>query len=121
MPTLTESVHTGEFLVSEGNNTLSREQIELAANLTLFSGTVLGKNTATDVYRPLDVDASDGSQMAAGLLYNNTTTGATGGEAVLIARSAEVDQSLLIWADAITDEQQATAIGELAAMDILLR
>ncbi len=58
MPTLTESVHTGEFLVSEGNNTISREQIELAPSLTLQSGTVLGKNTATDVYRPLDVDAS---------------------------------------------------------------
>ena len=121
MATLTESVHTGEFLVSEANNTLSREQVELAPDLMLYAGTVLGKNTATDVYSPLAPDADDGRQMAAGALYNNTQTGATGGEAVLIARSAEVDGSLLIWPDSITDEQKATAITELAALDIVLR
>ena len=53
MTTLTEYVHTGEFLVSEANNTLSREQVELAPSLSLFSGTVLRKNTSTDVYTPL--------------------------------------------------------------------
>ncbi|WP_281648974.1 head decoration protein [Parendozoicomonas sp. Alg238-R29] len=121
MATLKESVHTGEFLVSEGNNSISREQIELAPDLSLLSGTVLGKNTATNVYSPVLPEADDGSQMAAGILYNNATTYATGGEAVLIARSAEVDESLLIWPDSITDEQKATAITELAALDIILR
>ncbi|MTI15141.1 head decoration protein [Sansalvadorimonas verongulae] len=121
MATLTESVHTGEFLVSEANNTLSREQVELAPSLMLYSGTVLGKNTATGIYSPVDPAADDGSQMAAGVLYNNTQTDATGGEAVLIARLAEVDASLLIWPDGITDEQKATAITELGALDIALR
>ncbi len=52
MATRMESVHTGEFLVSEGNNSISREQIELGPDLTLLAGTVLGRNTATNVYSP---------------------------------------------------------------------
>ena len=121
MATLMESVHTGEFLVSEGNNSISREQVELAPDLSVLSGTVLGKNTATSIYSPVDPAADDGSQMAAAILYSNTTTDATGGEAVVICRLGEVDQSLLIWPDAITDEQKATAISELASLDIILR
>ena len=121
MPTLTESVHTGEFLVSEGNNSISRELIELAPNLTLLSGTVLGKDTASDIYKPVDPAADDGTQMAAGILWDHKTTDATGGEGVLIARLAEVDQERLIWPDGITDEQKATAVSELKALDIILR
>ena len=43
MPVMTESIHTGEFIVSEGNNNISRELIKLAPDLTLLPGTVLGK------------------------------------------------------------------------------
>ncbi len=121
MPVMTESVHTGEFLLSEGNLNISRELVELAPSLTMLSGTVMGKDTANDIYKPLDVDASDGTQMAAGILWDHKTTDATGGEGVLIARLAEVDQERLIWPDDITDEQKATAVSELAALDIILR
>ena len=116
-----ESVHTGEFLVSEGNNSISREQIELGADLTLLAGTVLGRNTATNVYSPLDTTADDGRQMAAALLYSNVTTDATGGEAVAITRTAEVDQSLLGWPEAITDTEKDTAIAELSTLGVILR
>lgn len=121
MPVMTEPVHAGEFIVSEGNNSISREKVELAANLTLVPGTVLGKNTATAVYGTLDPGADSGLQMAAGVLWDLVTTDATGGEAVIIARLAEVHQDLLVWPDGITEEQQTTAIEELASLDIILR
>lgn len=121
MPVMTEPVHTGEFIVSEGNNSISRERVELAADLILLPGTVLGKNTATTVYGPLDPAADTGMQMAAGVLWDHVTTDATGGETVIIARLAEVHQDLLIWPDGITTEQQSTAIVELASQDIILR
>ena len=121
MPVMTEPVHTGEFIVSEGNNSISRELIELAPDLTLLPGTVLGKNTATNVYAALDPDADTGLQMAAGILWDHVTTDATGGEAVIIARLAEVHQDLLIWPEAITDEQKTTAVSELLSLDIVLR
>ncbi len=121
MATRMESVHTGEFLVSEGNDSISREQIELGPDLTLLAGTVLGRNTATNVYVLLDVDATDGSQMAAGILYSNIITDATGGESVAITRFAEVDQSLLGWPEAITDSEKDTSIAEFSTLGVILR
>ncbi|KEQ17137.1 head decoration protein [Endozoicomonas numazuensis] len=121
MPVMTEPVHTGEFIVSEGNNSISRELVELAPDLKLLPGSVLGKNTSTDVYGPLDPDADTGLQMAVGVLWDHVSTDATGGEGVIIARLAEVHQDLLIWPEGVTDEQQATAVSELASLDIILR
>ena len=121
MPVMTEPVHTGEFTVSEGNNSISRELVELSPDLILLSGTVLGKNTATAVYGPLDPAADTGLQMAAGVLWDHVSTDATGGEAVIIARLAEVHQDLLVWPEGITTEQQTTAVEELASLDIILR
>ncbi|WP_066017712.1 head decoration protein [Endozoicomonas atrinae] len=121
MPVMTEPVHTGEFIVSEGNNSISRELVELSPDLILLPGTVLGKNTATSVYGPLDPAADTGMQMAAGVVWDHVSTDATGGEAVIIARLAEVHQDLLVWPDGITEEQQTTAIEELASLDIILR
>ena len=121
MPVMTEPVHTGEFIASEGNNSISRELIELAPDLTLLPGTVLGKNTSTEVYAVLDPTADTGLQMAAGILWDHVTTDATGGEAVIIARLAEVHQDLLIWPEAITDEQKTNAVSELLSLDIVLR
>ena len=121
MSVMTEPVHTGEFIVSEGNNSISREKVELAANLTLLPGTVLGKNTATAVYEPLDPTADSGVQMAAGVLWDHVATDVTGGEAVIIARLAEVHRDLLIWPNGITEAEHSTAIGELASLDIILR
>ncbi|WP_419831770.1 head decoration protein [Endozoicomonas atrinae] len=117
----TEGMHTGEFLVSEGNNSISREQVTFGANLDMEPGTVVAKVTATGVYRPLAPAADDGSQVAAGVLFAGKVTDASGGEGVIIARLAEVVDSLLIWPAGITDEEQAAAVGELAGLDIITR
>ncbi|WP_419832781.1 head decoration protein [Endozoicomonas atrinae] len=121
MSVKTESVYTGEFLVSEGNNTISCEQVPLAANLTMMPGTVVGKASADGIYSPLDPAADDGTQNAAGILYAGKVTDASGGDGVIIARLAEVVDSLLIWPAGITDEQKATAVDQLAGLDIILR
>ncbi len=121
MSVKTESVYTGEFLVSEGNNTISREQVPVAANLTMEPGTVVGKETATGEFKPLDPAASDGTENAAGILYAGKVTDASGGDGVIIARLAEVVDSLLIWPAGITDEQKTAAVDQLAGLDIILR
>ncbi|WP_067518550.1 head decoration protein [Endozoicomonas ascidiicola] len=121
MTVKTESVYTGEFLVSEGNNTISREQVAFAANLTMLPGTIVAMATDTGLFQPLDTTADDGSQNALGVLYAGKTTDANGGDGVIISRLAEVVDSLLIWPEGITDEQKATAVDQLAALDIILR
>ena len=120
MPMKMEPVHTGEFLVSEGNNSISREVVALAADLDLEAGTVLGK-TAAGVYSQLAPAASDGTETAAGVLYAAYTTDGAGGQAVIIARLAEVKDSLLAFPEGITEEEKDTALEQLAAMDIIAR
>lgn len=115
-----EPVHTGEFLVSEGNNSISREVIMLGANIDLAPGTVLGK-TAAGIYSQLDPAAADGTEVAAGVLYAAHTTDESGGQAVIIARLAEVVDSLLVFPEGISDEDKATALDQLAAIDIIAR
>ena len=122
MSVKTESVYTGEFLVSEGNNTISREQVPFAANLTMKPGTVVGKASADGgLYSALDPAASDGTETAAGILYAGKVTDASGGDGVIIARLAEVVDSLLIWPAGITDEQKTAVVDQLAGLDIILR
>ncbi|WP_067515600.1 head decoration protein [Endozoicomonas ascidiicola] len=121
MSVKTESVYTGEFLVSEGNNSISREQVAFAANLTMKPGTVIAMVSATGLFQPLDPSADDGTQNALGVLYAGKVTDASGGDGVIIARLAEVVDSLLIWPAGITDEQKAAAVNQLAALDIILR
>ena len=43
MPTLTETLHAGGYIVSEANGALSREEVVIAASQTLVPGRVLGK------------------------------------------------------------------------------
>ncbi len=120
MSVKTESLHTGEFLVSEGNNRISREQVALAGNLNMLPGTVVGK-TADDVYSPVNPAADDGTEVAAGVLYAGKMTDASGGNGVIIARLAEVVESLLVWPDGIADEDKAAAVEQLAGLDIITR
>ena len=87
----------------------------------LLPGTVVGKASADGVYSPLDPSAVDGTETAAGILYAGKVTDASGGDGVIIARLAEVVDSLLVWPVSITDEQKAAAVDQLAGLDIILR
>jgi Bacteriophage lambda head decoration protein D len=121
MPELQEGRYAGEFVVSEGNGTISRETITVLAGETLQAGAVLGKITASGKYKELDPAAVDGSEAAAGILYDAVDASAADAEGVAIVRLAEVNAAELVWPAAITAPQQATALGELAALTIIAR
>jgi hypothetical protein len=70
MPELQEGRYAGEFIVSEGNGRISRETITVLSGETLKAGAVLGKVTASGKYKALDPAAVDGSEAAAGILYD---------------------------------------------------
>ena len=69
MPELQEGRYAGEFVVSEGNGRISRETITVLSGENLEAGAVLGKVTASGKYKALDPAATDGSEVAAGILY----------------------------------------------------
>lgn len=112
---LTESSHAGEFLISEGNGSISRDEVVIAAAAgALAAGTVLGKITASGKYVAYDNGASDGSQAAAGILYAAVPDLAADQPATAITRHAEVMSSELTGID-------APGIADLAALQIIVR
>jgi Bacteriophage lambda head decoration protein D len=70
MPVLNEGRYAGEFVVSEGNGKIWRETITVLSGQNVQDGAVLGKVTASGKYKALDPAAADGSQSAAGILYD---------------------------------------------------
>ncbi|MEZ5936051.1 MAG: head decoration protein [Alphaproteobacteria bacterium] len=114
---LREGQHAGEFIVSEGNGTISRETITALSGETLEAGAALGKVTASGKYKALDPVAVDGSEVAAAILYD--AVGASAAEAVAILRLAEVHAEDLVWPHGIAAGEKTTALGELAVLTII--
>jgi hypothetical protein len=121
MPVLNEGRYAGEFLVSEGNGRISRETITVLSGQTLEAAAVLGTVTASGKYKVLDPAAVDGSEVAAGILYVAVDASAADAEGVAIVRLAEVNAAELVWPAGIIAPEQATALGELAALTIIAR
>jgi hypothetical protein len=120
MTVLTERIHTAEWLISEGNSKFSRDVVTVTVpSQTLMpSGTVLGKITATGKYIPSLNAASDGSQVAVAVLYNELPAQAAGDvKATVIVRQAEVFGAMLNNGAAL----ETGAAAELTAAGIVVR
>jgi hypothetical protein len=117
---ITEGRHRGEFLYSEANGTLSLDTVIVGGG-KLAAGTVMGQITATEKFVQLAPAAEDGSQNAAGILYDNVD--ATGGdvESVLVCRYAEVNGSEITWPEGVLDADKAAAITQLGTLGIIVR
>lgn len=115
MTTLNEGFHVGEFLLSEANGELSREQITVAqTGAAMVSGTVLGKVTASGKYKAYSNAASDGTEVAAAVLWNELSAATGDVKATVIARQAEVMASAMTGLD-------TPARADLAALGVIVR
>lgn len=83
-----------------------------------FDVTVVG---ATGIYKPLSVGASDGTQTAIGILWEDRDPTDGPVKAVVTARDAQVRLDALVWPAGITEAQKATALGQLASLHIIGR
>lgn len=122
----TEGKHAGGFLLAEAPGLISRDTVTVtvAAETTLQPGQVLGKITASGKYVPYNNDATpatNGSEMAAGILYGELVNAAavpadkTG---VIVNWTAEVKADELIWG---TGMDEAAGIADLAALGVKVR
>lgn len=121
MTTLTEGQHAGEFIVSEANKTRSRDPITVAAGQNLKAGAVLGKITASGEYAAYNPAGVDGTETAAGVLYDAVDASAAAAPGVAIVRDAEVNKGELVFADGTAQADIDAAIAELAAVGIIAR
>lgn len=111
---LSEGKHDGGFLVSEGNHTISREEILIAGGQNLQAGAVLGKITASGKYKAYDNAASDGSQTVAGILFGAVdASDVAEARGTAIVRNAEVNAAELVWLDSLDSGEQETALAAL--------
>lgn len=113
----------GDFVITEANGTMSREQVLLFRGARLEPGTVLGKITASGLYAPLNIAAADGSQNAAAVLRDgrDALTGADTRRAVVMARSCDLNGNKLVWPAGITVTQRKAAEAQLGATAVLVR
>src|SRR5262245_52025737 len=120
MPNKTESVHAGEFLISEANGHQSREEVTILANQVLKAGQVVGKITASSKYKDYDNAAADGSEVAAGVLFDAVDATGADKKGVIIERDAEVNADLLNWGAEAGGDITA-GIADLLARQIKVR
>lgn len=111
---LIEGKHTGEFLISEGNGSISRKEDVLAPTAVAISdGTVLGRLTTGGKLVPYSNAATDGSQTAVAILYGNAPISAADRRVTTIVRFAEVNGVELTGID-------AAAVVELEAKGVIV-
>lgn len=99
----TQTIRSGEFLLSEGNGHISRETVTILTgqSAVLSAGTLLGTITATGKYSVYDGAATDGTEVASAILYNaNVDATVADAKAVAVVRMAEVKRDYLTGLDA---------------------
>lgn len=121
MTTLTEGRYAGEHLISEASGTRSRDVVTLVVGQNLPAGAVLGKITASGKHTLLAPAATDGSEVAAAVLFAPVNASAADKAAVVTARDTEVHGACLTWPAGIDAGDKAGATAELKALGIVIR
>ena len=122
MPVLQEHNNLGDLLKYEAPNLYSRDLATVAAGQQLSLGTVVGLESATNKLHALDPTATDGTEIAIGVLATDVdATLIDVDDALLIARHAIVASAAVVWPTGITAAEQATAISQLKTLGVLVR
>lgn len=110
----TEQNHAAEFLVSEGPGQISREAVTVSAGTALSAGQLLGIVTATGEYAPYNNSATNGTEIAVGILYAPLPASASPRAGVAVVRIAEVSAARLSGLD-------TAGTADLKARNIIVR
>ena len=104
----TESIHAGEFLLSEGAGNISREAINVAAGAALEPGQILGLITATSEFAPYKPTAEDGTENAIAILYGPLGESDVPRRGRAVVRLAEVSEAHLTGLDPAAEKALAS-------------
>lgn len=119
---ITEGLNMGDLLKYEAPNLYSRDLVTVAAGQTLSLGAVVGIVAATAKVKVLDPSATDGSEVAAGVMIQPCDAALADREdGLMIARHAMVSDHALAWPTGITVAEKAAAIQQLKTIGILVR
>lgn len=119
MPSIAQPVNIADILLLEVCSGWTKDTVTIAASQTLAIGQVVGQVTASGSFVVLAPAASDGSQLAAGVMLDPISPIASTQKATIIARGAVVDPAKLQWPGGITAGQKTTALAQLKALGIV--
>lgn len=120
MATTTEAYHTGECILSLANGDRSLEQVVVVSGQNLPANAVVGKVTASGKYAVYANGASDGTEVAAGVLVAAVDASSADAPGVIVARDAELKSSGINWG--ASDGTGITAgTADLLALGIVIR
>ena len=122
MTAITNDLTLGDLLKYEEENLYSRDQVTVVNGQNLKLGAVIGRVSATQKVKALDPSATDGSEVAAGVVLQSIDASAaekTNG--LIVSRQAIVADHALIWPSVITSEEKTAAIAQLEAIGVLVR
>lgn len=119
---ISEGINLGDLLKYEAPNLYSRDQMTVVAGQSLSLGSVVGIVAATSKIKVFDPSATDGSQVAAGVMIQDCDAAlAERDDGLMIARHATVADHALMWPSGITVAEKATAVLQLKSIGILVR
>lgn len=102
-----ESMHAGEFLLSEGAGNISREAINVAAGAALEPGQILGLITVSGEFAPYQPTAEDGTENAIAILYGSLGQSDVVRRGRAVVRLAEVSEAHLTGLDPAAEKALA--------------
>ena len=121
MPEIKQTLNLGDLLKFEEQSFYSRQRVTLLAGQTLVLGTVLGQVSTSGKVKALDPSATDGSQIACGVLLQDCDAYLVDrDDALMLARHGTVAQHALTWPAAITQTERETAQQQLQTRGILV-
>lgn len=120
MPSTAQPTNMADILLTEVCAGWTKDTVTVAASQTLAMGQVVGQVSASGQFVPLAPTATDGSQIAAGVMLDAIAPVASTQKGTIIARGAVVDASRLLWPSGITAAQKTTALAQLKALGIVL-
>ena len=122
MSVITNELTLGDLLKYEEENLYSRDQVTVLSGQNLKLGAVIGRVSATQKVKALDPSATDGSEVAAGVVLQSIdASSAEKTNGLIVSRQAIVADHALIWPSAITTEEKTAAIAQLEAIGVLVR
>lgn len=95
---VTEKVHAGEFVMSIDSHVYSMENVTIVSGQNLKAGQVVGKITSGGKYAAYANGAGDGTEVAAGVLWDAVdASSADKAGAVIVRGEVVLNGSLLDW------------------------
>jgi hypothetical protein len=120
-----DGIVLGDFVMSGGALTIS-EQIKFAladgsTDFAVGDGFDITVSAITYQYKQLAPAATDGTQIAAGILYSGADAASAAKRSVAVVRDEQVNGNFLTWPSGISAANKAIATRQLAEQGIIIR